>query len=128
MSSNGGSWTEIGKVTGSQDTWTQVSYSLAAYAGQSVQVRFRLTSDSSVTYDGWYVDDVSIATADAQVGAKAAIDAMEPTDNTSIGAGVQAADGELDRFPADPVRAMLVMTDGLQNTDPESDRRYQQPS
>ena len=120
VSSNGGPWTTIGsRLTGQQATWTQVSYSLAAYSGQNVQIRFRLTSDSSVTHDGWYVDDVSIATIDSQTGAKMAIDAMEPTDSTSIGARVQAADGELDRFPSDSVRAMLVMTDGLQNTDPE---------
>jgi hypothetical protein len=38
---------------------------------------------------------------------------------TSIGAGVRAADTQLDGFPGEPVRAMIVMTDGQQNVDPE---------
>jgi hypothetical protein len=38
---------------------------LTAYAGQSVQLRFRLGSDESVGHEGWYVDDVSVSSCAA---------------------------------------------------------------
>ena len=33
---------------------------LGAYVGQDLGLRFQLTTDVSVTYDGWYVDDVEL--------------------------------------------------------------------
>jgi hypothetical protein len=60
VSSNGGPWTQIASVNGSQSDWTQVSYSLNQFTGQSIRIRFRLTTDSSVIYDGWYLDDVEV--------------------------------------------------------------------
>ena len=33
---------------------------LADYAGQSINLRFRLGTDSSVAKEGWYVDDIQI--------------------------------------------------------------------
>jgi len=50
--------------------------------------------------------------------ARSAIDSLSPSGMTSIGAGVYAADQQLDRFPTDPARAILVMTDGWHNTAP----------
>ncbi|MCY2928727.1 MAG: VWA domain-containing protein [Planctomycetota bacterium] len=115
-----GAWTQIMSFTGQQTDWTQESVPLDAYAGHNLRIRFRLTSDYSVTRDGWYVDDVTVATegSGTVIAAKRAIDHIEATDMTSIGSGVAAADDQLDRFPGDPIRAMIVMTDGLQNTDP----------
>ncbi|HRF53989.1 MAG TPA: choice-of-anchor J domain-containing protein, partial [Aquimonas sp.] len=43
----------------SQD-WTRSVVDLNAYAGQNVQFRFRLGSDSSVGAEGWYVDDLRV--------------------------------------------------------------------
>ncbi len=43
-------------------TWKQGSVSLAAYAGQTISIKFRATTDSSYT-SSFYVDDVSVATA-----------------------------------------------------------------
>ena len=40
---------------------------LSAWAGQSVQLRWRLGSDSSVGKEGWYVDDVRVQTCAAPV-------------------------------------------------------------
>ncbi len=41
--------------------WTHEQVSLRDYGGQpSVRMRFRLVSDSSVTDDGWYIDDVEV--------------------------------------------------------------------
>ncbi|MGC8895038.1 MAG: T9SS type A sorting domain-containing protein [candidate division WOR-3 bacterium] len=57
----GGSWTELAKWAGYGTSWQEVSVSLSAYAGRpSVMIRWRLTSDSSVQYDGWFIDDVRI--------------------------------------------------------------------
>ena len=33
---------------------------LDAYAGQTVQFRFRLGTDTSVSREGWYIDDVKV--------------------------------------------------------------------
>ncbi len=45
-------------------SWNQVWYSfladLSAWAGQTVYLRFDFRTDSSVTYPGWYIDDVTI--------------------------------------------------------------------
>lgn len=43
----------------SQD-WTRSVVDLNAYAGQNVQFRFRLGSDSSVGAEGWYIDDLRV--------------------------------------------------------------------
>jgi hypothetical protein len=45
---------------GSITAWTRVDASLAAYAGQSVQIRFRFGSDAGGVNEGWYVDDISV--------------------------------------------------------------------
>lgn len=59
----GTDWTTIyGPVSGAINLeWTNFAYDISAFAGASdFQVRFLLETDSSVTYPGWYVDDVSI--------------------------------------------------------------------
>jgi hypothetical protein len=40
--------------------WREYRFDLAAYSGHTVQMRFRFGSDSGVTYEGWYVDDVRV--------------------------------------------------------------------
>ncbi len=41
-------------------TWTRVRMSLASYAGGTVQFRFHFTSDDSVNFPGWYIDDFTL--------------------------------------------------------------------
>lgn len=38
-----------------------VRVDLSSYAGQNVQLRFRLGTDSSTSMEGWYVDDVAVS-------------------------------------------------------------------
>ena len=38
---------------------------LSAWAGQSVRVRWRLGTDSSLTREGWYVDDIRVHACEA---------------------------------------------------------------
>ena len=45
--------------SGRQD-WTNVTFSLAEYAGREVQFRFRFGSDDNTTGEGWYLDDFVI--------------------------------------------------------------------
>jgi len=51
----------IYQVTGESGTnWEQVTLDLTEYANQQVRIRFRLISDGSINFDGWYIDDVEI--------------------------------------------------------------------
>jgi len=41
-------------------SWNEFSFDLSAYAGQTIQLAFALHTDGSVTYPGYYVDDILI--------------------------------------------------------------------
>lgn len=58
----GRSWSlPLLSATGFRNSWKTEDLSLDAYSGQRfVRVRFRLVSDESVTFDGWYIDDVAV--------------------------------------------------------------------
>ncbi|MDD2332251.1 MAG: FlgD immunoglobulin-like domain containing protein, partial [Candidatus Cloacimonetes bacterium] len=58
---NGTTWTNLTSFTGEQDSWAQQSLSLANYSGLNVYIRFRLRSDSNISDDGIYLDDVLIS-------------------------------------------------------------------
>src|SRR4030095_1173265 len=61
VSSDGGlNWQPVATYHGTLSTWTQQTFDISAYANASanLKVRFRLTSDASLQYDGWYVDDI----------------------------------------------------------------------
>ena len=82
VSTNGGSsWITLQTYTGTQGAWTSVAFDLGAYDGQlSVQVRFRLVTDFTVTRDGWYVDDVRVvADGGAVLALSASLDASGAT-------------------------------------------------
>lgn len=85
ISTDGVSWTDLGSLmtqnaynsvlstccgnpiggraafSGSSGGYIETSVDLNSYAGQSVYIRFRMTSDSSVSSIGWYVDDVVLS-------------------------------------------------------------------
>lgn len=61
ISTNGGStWNTLGSVNGSSSGWVQKTFDLSSYNGQA-QIRFRLNSDTYVTEEGWYIDDIQIS-------------------------------------------------------------------
>ncbi|MFP4474496.1 MAG: PKD domain-containing protein [Desulfatibacillaceae bacterium] len=63
ISVNDGAWQLLASYSGTVSAWTETELGLGAWLPASnVRIRFRLTSDSSVTRDGWYIDDVSIDT------------------------------------------------------------------
>lgn len=58
---NGSTWTMLARYEGTLTTWTQATIDLNAYSGSSsTKIRFRLQSDVSINYDGWYIDDVAV--------------------------------------------------------------------
>ena len=57
----GAGWINLASFNTNVNTWTQVSIPLTGYLGQpNLMVRFRFTTDGSVTYDGWNIDDVVV--------------------------------------------------------------------
>jgi hypothetical protein len=61
LTADGGqTWSEIAKYEGTED-WKSYEHDLSGLGNQSVQVRFRLSSDGSLQKDGVYVDDVKVA-------------------------------------------------------------------
>lgn len=54
------SWTQLTSYDGTRD-WNSCQVDLSAFDGKDIQVRFRLTSDGSVTGDGFFLDNVMIA-------------------------------------------------------------------
>ncbi|MEW6281291.1 MAG: zinc carboxypeptidase, partial [Candidatus Eremiobacterota bacterium] len=59
-STDGQSWESLKNVTGASD-WNSHAVDLSKFDGQSVQVRFRLQTDSSQVHDGFYLDNMVIA-------------------------------------------------------------------
>jgi hypothetical protein len=61
ISTNGIDWTTLETFNGSLNTWTLKTYSLDAYFGEPyVLIRFRFTSDVSVTENGMFIDDFEL--------------------------------------------------------------------
>ncbi len=61
ISTNGTNWVPLGQFNGVQNNWQKKTYNLSSYLNQDfVQLRFRFTSDGSVTEDGMYIDDFQL--------------------------------------------------------------------
>jgi len=60
VSPDGITWTRLASYTGVQTSWRTETLDLSPFAGGVVYLRFRLVTDYSVTYDGWYVDNVRV--------------------------------------------------------------------
>lgn len=58
----GFTWTPVWSANGTDATWTKRLIDLSAYAGQRINIRFRLDArvNTSVS-DGWYIDDIVVA-------------------------------------------------------------------
>jgi hypothetical protein len=70
VSTNGGtSWQEIVRFDGRSSTWQEINLPLPMLDGQpAARFRFRFTSDSSITYNGWNVDDISLIGVSTNTG------------------------------------------------------------
>lgn len=70
--------------TGSSSGWTEASFDLAAYAGQTVSLRWRFASDSSVNRLGWYVDDIRVAGVTYRADFEAAVTSVDLGDPVQL--------------------------------------------
>ena len=78
VSTDGGlNWSQVGTPIDGNSDWTQISYDLTPYVGQSVQFRFRYATDGGVHFDGPFLDDLAV-TVD---GASTFTDDVEAGDN-----------------------------------------------
>jgi len=64
VTTDGAAWTKLMQISGVDQRWTAQSYDLSAYAGQTIRIKFVFDSIDPLAndYEGWYVDDVAIAT------------------------------------------------------------------
>ncbi|MBU0754576.1 MAG: IPT/TIG domain-containing protein [Planctomycetes bacterium] len=53
-------WIQLDHFNGSSGGWVQKQYSLNAYAGKSIHVRFRYATDSNTLGTGIWVDDITL--------------------------------------------------------------------
>ena len=62
VSINDGPWTVMWEHTGGdvQEDWTSQAFDLSAAAGGTVQFRFRIETDDSLNFNGYYIDDIAI--------------------------------------------------------------------
>ncbi len=67
ISRDGSEWEQVASYDGLSSSFVDRSLTITSLAGAAAaQVRFRFTSDVTVTEDGWYVDDVVVRGAGAQ--------------------------------------------------------------
>jgi choice-of-anchor B domain-containing protein len=55
--------------------WVTQTFDLSAYAGDTVNVRFRLVTNGTVNADGWYIDDIYIGPATGAASGSFAVSA-----------------------------------------------------
>jgi uncharacterized repeat protein (TIGR01451 family) len=63
VSTNGSEYVPVWSATNTNAAWREESIDLSQYAGQSIWLRFEFSTDFSVVFRGWYVDDVRILVA-----------------------------------------------------------------
>jgi Mg-chelatase subunit ChlD len=117
---NGATWQSLAAYTGANTTWSRAVIDLSAYRGQTIRLRFRLTTNAYLTRDGWYIDDVTVGPkwVDARADAIAAIGTLTPRGSTSIGGGLQRSQQLLSASAPGRTRAIVLLSDGQENTAP----------
>lgn len=60
---NGATWSSLSNYTGYSGGWSAQTLYVPAAAGNNVKLRFTFTSDSTVSFDGCYIDDVRFVPA-----------------------------------------------------------------
>jgi len=53
--------------------WQHVEFDLSEYTHTTIQLRFCFSSDSSMSYEGWYIDDVVISGIDCNASSVPAL-------------------------------------------------------
>jgi len=104
--------------------WQFVTFDLAAYAGETVAIRFRFGSDRYTVARGWFLDDVQFSWGASWLGLEAtsgvvaaSSTAVLPVTLNAIGLRVADYRGALPLVCNDPTRAMLAVPVWLHVTD-----------
>ncbi|MCE9619658.1 MAG: proprotein convertase P-domain-containing protein [Planctomycetes bacterium] len=91
VSTNGTTWTTVfqnGTASMSESAWTKVSYSVAAIADNQPTVYFRWTmgtTDTSVQYSGWNIDDFELTAIVAAPACPSDLDGDGVVDGADVG-------------------------------------------
>ncbi len=101
VSINGGAWTVIWQNPGStvQTGWRQLSQDLSNAAGETIQLRWRLTTDGSVNHPGLYVDNLRIQEAPDCVSVPGELVSGRVTDSNT-GEALNGAEISVDGVPS----------------------------
>ena len=100
-STSGTTLASILKLNSNSRTWTQVSYDLSAYAGQTVVLWFNVHQDSSSPPDDTYayLDDVSVAgTGPTVPGAPTGVSAVAGNGSASVSWSAPSNGGSTDHL------------------------------
>jgi len=89
VSADGGAWQTVASYDDVQNSWQQVNIDLGQFAGQALRIRFLMETDSWVTEDGWYIDDVEVYGAGSDNQLPAVPLSLAPSDGASIDGAVQ---------------------------------------
>jgi hypothetical protein len=110
ISTDGGTtWTDlVTHYSGASTGWGARDMDLAAYTGSNVKIRFHFTSDTSVTYEGWYVDDIEVSKSQA-CGPALAQQSHSFTDVCN-GTGTGSGDGIVD--PGEDIALQVTLFNG----------------
>ncbi|MEZ4385979.1 MAG: M14 family zinc carboxypeptidase [Candidatus Krumholzibacteriia bacterium] len=104
VSANGGAWQTVTSFTGTHTAWQQVNLDLTPYAnGGPVRVRFLLTSDTWITGDGWYIDDVTLLGAGSDNGVPPAPMLVAPANGETVDGAVELVVANVSDPDGDPV-------------------------
>ncbi len=61
LTDNGSIWSEITRFDGPHTQWEEISLDLPMIMNEpDAKIRFRFTSDSYITDDGWHIDDIQL--------------------------------------------------------------------
>lgn len=99
---------------GVSTTWTSHTASLSAYAGMTVRLRFRISTDGTTTGENWWIDDLSVTNVETPGPCTAGVGGLEPlglsVDAASFGAGTSNANGVLE--PGEQVQVSPAWRNG----------------
>lgn len=56
----GQNWNMLGYVTGKSNNWMELEYDISDYCGKNINIAFLLTSDDSITFQGWEIAEMKI--------------------------------------------------------------------
>jgi len=115
-------WKRLYFATGTMASWGEAKIDLSNYAGKQIDLRFRVTADSSTESDGWYIDDIRIGETQSALLAYPFKDGMETGSNWHSSSWALSADPQSGSFAftdspsgdyGDLVQSELIMASTL---------------